>query len=38
MWTPSGDNIRLMNSGQLDAKTCGENIVNQIKERISQLK
>ncbi|MBU3108790.1 sugar ABC transporter substrate-binding protein [Clostridium gasigenes] len=38
MWTPAGDNIKLMNAGQLDVKTCGENIVNQIKEGISQLK
>lgn len=38
MWAPAGDNIKLMNSGQIDAKTCGDNIVNQIKEGISQLK
>ncbi|MGL5351699.1 MAG: maltose ABC transporter substrate-binding protein, partial [Clostridium sp.] len=38
MWTPAGDNIKAMNSDKIDAKACGENIVNQIKEGIAQLK
>ena len=36
MWTPAADNLKLLTSGQIDAKTAGENIVTQMKEGIQQ--
>ena len=37
MWTPANNNLQLLSSGQVDAKTAGQNMVDQIKEGISQL-
>ncbi|MDU3350876.1 MAG: maltose ABC transporter substrate-binding protein, partial [Clostridium sp.] len=38
MWEPAANNLKLLTSGQIDAKTAGENIVNQVKEGIKQIK
>lgn len=37
MWTPANNNLQLLSSGQVDAKTAGQNMVDQIKEGINQL-
>ncbi|MBU5455966.1 sugar ABC transporter substrate-binding protein [Caproiciproducens sp. MSJ-32] len=37
MWTPANNNLQLLSSGQVDAKTAGQNMVDQVKEGISQL-
>ncbi|GAA0084271.1 extracellular solute-binding protein [Clostridium sp. CTA-7] len=38
MWEPAGNNLKLLTSGQIDAKTAGKNIVDQVKEGIKQIK
>ncbi|KLE15859.1 maltose ABC transporter substrate-binding protein [Clostridium sp. C8] len=38
MWEPAANNLKLLTLGQIDAKTAGENIVNQVKEGIKQIK
>ena len=38
MWTPAGDNITLLVTGQADAKTTGANIVQQMNDLIETNK
>ncbi|WP_072896564.1 extracellular solute-binding protein [Clostridium fallax] len=38
MWQPAADNLKLLTSGQIDAKQCADNIVEQIKQGIAQQK
>ena len=38
MWKPAEENLKLLNSGKIDANKCGELIVNQMKEGIAQQK
>lgn len=37
MWTPAENNLKLLTSGQIDAATAAKNLVEQIKEGITQL-
>ena len=38
MWEPAANNLKLLTSGQIDAKTAGKNMVDQITEGIKQIK